>query len=834
MSLSSPPRWIFHMLNLFCPAHLAEEIEGDLTQKFLQDRNHYGRSRSILRLFLRTLMFFRPGIILRNNIMTTRREAILFQNHLATAMRHMQKNKVFSFITIFALSSSIAACLLIFQYASFELSFDRYYPKASNIYRVNLRTYEKGILRSESATLPVDALSEIRRNVTGIEASAQFATTAWWFTCSFTYHEGSISRTFNERNVAYATHGALDMFDIRIKSGNAKDALRSPFTVVISQSTATKYFGDEDPIGKVLHAKESSDVHDYTVSAVMEDQPMNSHYRNDILLSFASTDQNQYRKSFDSFAYILLNEFTLLNDVQAKMTSFAAKYPAPENTKYDIFLEPVADIHLYSIAENQLNDASDPNRIVFLLFIAFVVLALAWINYVNLSISRSFARAKEVGVRKTAGATYRQIAHQFLSETLVYNAISMAIGVGMVAVIAPWFYEYVGITFPWNKIYWSDLGLTGWIITGLFFAGMFISGFLPARVMASIPTVSVLKGKFTFMKSRGMFRRSSVVFQFACTIALLMAVIALNRQFGVMNEKDTGIDYKRTLVVLSPSNADSSFRTRLTQLRSSLQNHSVAEKVFTSGLIFETSEGWTAGVSREKNDERQVFYVNIIDPGFIDGYGLKLLAGRNFVAADYPVEKFFNKVEPIILNKTGTVRLGFMRPDDAIGTVMHWDGNACRIVGVIDDYYQRSMKKPLGPAIYTANDGSLLSIQLSPQAMGDNLKTTVLAIQSEWDKFFPENAFDYFMLADHYESLYTGERQLKNVFQFFCALAIAISCLGLVRAIALLFKPACERNEHSKGTWRTCETSHAFTDRGIFTDGGDSRSYRFAIDVVGN
>jgi putative ABC transport system permease protein len=767
------------MLNWFCPEHLVEEIEGDLTQKFHQDLNNYNRSRAVLRLFTRTLMFFRPGIILRNKMLKTHREAILFQSHIAMAIRHMQKNKLFSFITIFALSTSITACLLIFQYASFELSYDRHYPNASNLYRINLRTYENGILRSESAMIPVDALSQIRQQVPGIEASTQFATTAWWFTCSFTYRAGTTSRTFNERSVAYTTPAAIDIFDIKIKMGDVKSALVEPFTMIISESASIKYFGDEDPVGKVVHLRGSSDVHDYTVTAVMKDQPMNSHYRNDILLSLSSIDQNQYRKSFDSYAYVQLSKFTPLTDIQKKMTALAATYPAPDNTTYNIILEPVTDIHLYSVAEDQFSQPSDPDLIYFLLAVAFVVLALAWINYVNLSIARSFARAKEVGVRKTAGATYRQIAHQFLSETLVYNGLSIVIAVALVAISAPWFYDFVGIKFPWDRIYWSDLGSTGWILLAIFLGGMFISGFLPARLLASIPTIIVLKGIFTGGKHNGIFRRSSVVFQFSCAIALLMAVITFNRQFNVMRDKNAGIDFKRTMILLSPSNADSSFRTRLGLLRSTLQHQSVAEKVFTAGLVFETSEGWTAGVSREKNHERQTFYVNIIDPGFIDGYGLKLLAGRNFEVTDYPGEKFFQKVEPVILNKTGSARLGFVRPEDAIGTSIHWDGNECQVVGVIDDYYQRSMKKPMGPAIYTANDGSLLSLQLSPGAMGDNFRATVRTIQREWDKVFPENAFDYFMLADHYESLYSSERQLKNVFEFFCGLAIIISCLGL-------------------------------------------------------
>jgi putative ABC transport system permease protein len=725
-------------------------------------------------------MFFRPGIIVRNRIIKARREAILFQSHIATAIRHMQKNKIFTFITIFALSTSIAACLLIFQYASFELSYDKQYPDASNIYRVNLRTYEKGILRNESALTTVDVLSEIRQNVTGIETSAQFATTRWWFTCSFTYYQGNTSRTFNESAVAYTTNSAIDLFGMKIVAGEKKNALTQPFTAVLSGSAAKKYFGDEDPIGKVLHLRGSYQTHDFTVTAVMEDQPLNAHYRNEILLSLSSIDNAEYRKAFDGYSYVRLSDFTAREDLQQRLSAFAAKYPADENIKYDLVLEPVVDIHMHSVAEDQFND-STLTLVYFLLAIAFVVLALAWINYVNLSIARSFARAKEVGVRKTAGATYRQIAGQFLSETFVFNAISIFIAIILVAISAPWFYEFVGIKFPWDKLYWTQLGSTGWIVAAIFFGGMFISGYLPARLMAAIPTITVLKGRFTGAKNKGVLRHLSVVFQFSCAIALLMTVVTFNRQFKAMRAQETGIDFKRTMIVLSPSNADSTFRNRLAQLRTSLQNQSVAEKVFSAGLVFEIGEGWLAGMSREKDNKEstQSFYVNIIDPGFIEGYGLKLLAGRNFEVTDYPLKKFFQKVEPIILNRTGSQRLGFTRPEDAIGESVYWDGNECRVVGVIDDYYQRSTKVAMGPAVYTANDGSLLSVQLSAGATGDNLKETVVTIQREWDKFFPENAFDYFMLADHYESLYAGERQLKNVFEFFCALAIIISCLGL-------------------------------------------------------
>ena len=357
-----PPRWIFRILNWFCPEHLAEEIEGDLTQKFYHDLEGHSRSKAVFRLFVRTLSFFRPGIIVRNKMVKIGRELILYQNNIAIALRHIRKNKLFSFITIFALSTSIAACLLIFQYTSFELSYDRYYPNAEKVYRVNLRTYVDGVLRSESALSPFD-LSEAQQNVRGIEAFTEFGTTRWWFACSFTYRDGNTSRTFNESKVAYATPSAIDIFDIKIKSGSKTNALADPFTMMLSESAAKKYFGDEDPIGKVLHLRGSSDVHDYTVTAVMEDQPLNSHFSNDILLSFSSWDQAIYRKKWGVFGYVMLNQFSTFDEVQKNISAFAAKYPAPANTKYDIFLEPVTDIHLYSVAEDQFNGNTDVNLI---------------------------------------------------------------------------------------------------------------------------------------------------------------------------------------------------------------------------------------------------------------------------------------------------------------------------------------------------------------------------------------------------------------------------------------------------------------------------------------
>jgi putative ABC transport system permease protein len=779
MASSTPPRWIFRFLSWFCPTALFEEIEGDLIQKFNTDVVERGRMRATLKLITRTFAFFRPGIILRNKIHSSKRSAVLFWHNITIALRQIRRHKVFSAITIFGLAVSMAACLLIFQYASFELSYDRHHPNAENIYRLNLRTYNNGELRSESAAMPVDGLQQIRENIPGIDGSVTFKPTLWWFDCSFTYGHGEQSVTFNEKSVSYSEHSALDIFSYRLTKGDAARALIDPYTAIMSESTAEKYFGTEDPIGKVLHLRGSSDNHEYTVTGVFEDVAANTHFKNNILLSLSSIDGHEFRGSFNGYDYIVINDRTSLEAMQGKLTALAATYPGDPNQRFDVVMEPVTKIHLHSNAEDGATATGDPMMIYFLLGVAFVVLTLAWINYVNLAIARSFSRAREVGVRKTAGATHRQVASQFLTETLVYNIISFVIAAVLVITTARWFYGFVGITFPWNKMYWTELGLTGWIVAVVFCSGILLSGALPAGMMASIPTITVLKGKFQGMRGAVGGRRLSVVFQFVCAIALLMSVIAVNRQFEVMNEKDPGIDFRRTMLVKSPSNADSTFRTKLGQLRTTLQQQSVVDKVFTSASVFVEHEAWLGNIRLHKDLEPEKFLGIIIDPGFIEGYGLKLLAGRNFETADYPGNHFGDKIEPLILNMTGTVRLGFRSPDEAIGATIYWEDNECRVIGVISDFHHRSMKSALAPAFYTANNGPSLSLQLVSGTIENDMSATISTIKKEWDKFFPENAFEYVFLSDVYNNLYSTERQVKNAFSFFCTLAIIISCLGL-------------------------------------------------------
>jgi putative ABC transport system permease protein len=775
---STPPRWIFKVLRWFCPKEHYEEIEGDLIQQFHSDLGKRSVTRSKIRLIIKTLTFFRLEIIRRNQISYSQRPGILFANNVATAVRQMYHNKIFASITIFSLSASMVACFLIFQYAGFELSFDRQYPNLSNIYRLNLLTYEDNVLQTNSALLPVDARPTIKNSITGIEASVQIISTANWFDCSLTYRGGSTSITFNEKNVAYADTEVLNVFNYEMKAGNKTTALSDAYSVILSESAAIKYFGATDPTGKILHLRGSGDTHDYVVTGVMKNPPRNSHIPFDIFLSLSSMDNNPNRQTITSYVYIVSNDHTPVEQVHEKIRALAAAYPANPGQRFDIGMEPVSEIHLHSTAEDQPSLRTDPATVYLLLAIAFVVLMLAWINYTNLAIARSFARAKEVGIRKVSGATRSQIIVQFLTETLVYNVISIIITFCIVYISSPVFYRFVGISFPLDRLYWVNLGGTGWLIVTLVCAGIILSGVLPANFLASVSPANVLKGRFMAINKGLTFRRASVIFQFVCAIALMTAVITCNRQFRLLTAQHPGINFERTMMIKSPSNADSTFRNRLSQLSASLQQQSIVEKAFTGANIFLNDVGWTGNVKLEKAKNGEPYLINIIDPGFIEGYDLKLLAGRNFEVNDYPLHRFGDKIEPLILNRTGTARLGFANPIDAIGETVYWDNNKCRVVGVIEDFRQRSAKDAVGPALYTANNGSSLSLQLTASAMED-LSASILPIKREWDKFFPENGFDFFMLADFYSGLFQSERQMRNVFQFFCAIAIVISCLGL-------------------------------------------------------
>jgi len=707
----------------------------------------------------------------------------MLQKNLTLAFRQMRKDWPFSAINIFGLSISMGASFLIFQYALFELSYDRQYKNYQNIFRVTTTSYEGDFPRYPTALSSRDLAPALKEKFSEVLAAGRICTTGW-FDCTMSYLAKDQLIIFNEKKLRFADQTFLSLFHDRLIRGDVKTALAKSFTVVLSINTAKKYFGAEEALGKVIHLKGSGDEHDYTVTGVMPDPAANTHIDAEILLSANSINGHSIMPNLYVYTYILLNKGIDTEVFANKIQPIADQvFPPKDNIRTTLNLQPIPDIHLHSRLQDELKPNSNALSLYFLVAIAVVLLVIAWINYINLATSRAVQRAKEVGVRKVIGASRKQIVFQFVMEALLINGFGLLGAIAIVYFFAPAFYNFVGLSFPYQEVFKWNVNEIAASLLMLVVAGIGIAGFFPARVISSFHPIKVLKGKTFSTRSRFSFRQAAVVFQFTCAIFLVITVTVFNRQFNFVRSQDLGIDITRTIVAKSPSNIDSSYRFRLTGFKNQLRELAVIQSVATSSSVpGDLTDGWTGAIRKESDRATQDFGIYVIDPDFIPAYRLKLLAGRNFQGSDYPLEKFGQKLEPVILNRTATQRLGFEKPDEAIGEFIYWglrkEASRCVIVGVIEDYHQESLKEPIKPLFYTVLNGPTMTLKLTSDA-SKNRSQTLATIQKAWVRFFPDNPFDYSFLEDDYNSHYATDEQVINVFNAFCLLALIVSSLGI-------------------------------------------------------
>jgi putative ABC transport system permease protein len=706
----------------------------------------------------------------------------MISTYFTMAWRHIIKDKIFSIINICGLSVSMAVCFLIFQYAAFETGYDSYNINAGNIYRVTTERYENNLIISASA-LSSDLISQaFKDKILEIKQSGRLMSTRYWFDCTLKYTTQTKTYIFNERNLYFADPSILSMFSFDMKEGNAMNALQKPYSAVLSSLSAKKYFGAENPMGKMLHLKGSFDEHDYIVTGVMADLPADAHLDADILLSMSSLENNPYFKTFDTYTYIELIPHANEENIKHKVKNFIHKFlPTLEGNKtmLTLDLQPITDIHLYSSLADEIKPGGNAKSIYFLLLIAFVIVFIAWINYINLTTSRSISRAKEVGIRKVSGANRSQLIKQFLTESLILNVLSIIIASLLVYFLSPSFFLLTGISLHENifKIKITDTSVAVVII---FFLGIFLSGFYPAYSISSHNPASVLKGKFGVESGSFSLRKVLVIFQFTCAITLGIAVLLFNQQFRFMQSSDLGIEINKTIVVKAPTITDSSYLSHLSNFKYQLQANSIISSATTSSAIPGENIEWTGAVKKDLNSDANLnFTINVVDADFIASYKLKLLAGRNFEVSDFPGKKFGTKTEPVVLNREALKQLRLENSDEAIGSFIYWGNNKCIVIGVIDNFHQRSLKSALAPMLFTVNYGPNLSLKFGEAVNSENIEQSIQIINNAWNSFFPNDPFDYLFLDDFYNKQYANDKRIMTLFNFFCGLAVLVSCLGL-------------------------------------------------------
>ncbi|MEO8713359.1 MAG: ABC transporter permease, partial [Parafilimonas sp.] len=571
--------------------------------------------------------------------------------------------------------------------------------------------------------------------------------------------------------------------------GNPQTALNAPDKIILSESTAKKYFGNEDPLGKTLVNRNGEYVEPFQVAGIYKDFPSNSHLIMNYLVSYAtlgkelllSGDSSNSSETawgwYDFYVYIQLKPGVDYKQLEAKLPAFTDKYinsnewNKTNNRHYELHLIPLSDIHLYSNYNQEAEVNGNGQAVEFLFLIAIFIICIAWINYINLATARSVERAREVGVRKLLGALRSTLIRQFLTESFVLNIISLLLSLIIFFLLLHPFDlftgrdNYTGVAL--TKNYWL-------IFFALFFSGTFLSGLYPAFVLSGFKPVIVLKGAFKNSASGQLLRKSLIVVQFVTSVVLIAGTIIVFQQVGFMRNQELGEDINNTLIIKGPQTlADSLYQNTYQPFKSAVLQLPAIKNIAASTNVPGDEIYWTNGSKRLGADQSVVSLYNLgIDYDFIPSYDIKMAAGRNFS------KQFGTDNKTAIINETAAKLFGFKNAAAAIGERIKRGGDTLTLIGVTADFHQLGLQKNIDPIILvlTPNISNFYSLKVSEA----NMPQTIASLNQVWNKYFPKDPFNYFFLDESFGQQYKADILFGKVFGVFAFLAILIACFGLL------------------------------------------------------
>jgi len=712
----------------------------------------------------------------------------MFRNFLKIAIRSLTKHKGHALLNIFGLTVGITCCLLIFSYVAYERSYDTFNDKADRIFRVQDEEYQGGRLVVPCAAAMPGVAPAMKREFPEVEQAGRLRKIQLLL--------GNETRNirFKEPTVYYADGSMLDILHISLVTGNAKTALSGPGKIIISEDESRKYFGTQNPLGKTLSVYSSGKIRPLEVTGVFQNYPSNSHLKLSILVSYLTYSQvigsygnpnDVLETSFgwtDFYTYILLRKGTDPKRVQAKLPGFIDRHynDLPENKaegdRYSLSLMPLKDIHLYSHYTEEAEANGDGQSVTFLFLIAFFIICIAWINYINLATARSLERAREVGVRKVLGALRGELIGQFMLESLLLNLIALLAAVMITLTLTPLFANLSGRPLPFllnlPSVY------KGYFLI-LLLSGIFLSGIYPALVLSRYMPVTVLKGAFKNAAGGKWLRNGLIVGQFAASIILIAGTLIVYRQMHYMRNQDLGANISETMIIRGAFGGltDSSYQDIYHSFKDDILKVPGVKNITSSSGIIGEEILWSTNWNKVRGGSKQsviLFHLSV-DEDFIAGYGLKMLAGKPFSKA--PNEN----IKKIILNETAVHTLGYPTPQSAIGELISGgqDGmDSMQVAGVTADFHNEGLQKAIQPLVIFSNLRS--KGNYSVKIEGRNVASAVSSIKKVWDRHFASNPYDYFFLDEFFNRQYDENRRFGMVFGLFAILAIMISCFGLL------------------------------------------------------
>ncbi len=777
-----PPRWANRFLEWYCASHLIDEIQGDLREAHFHRQKELGSTKAGLWFIWDVIKFFRPSSF--SKYQTNSNQLKMFKDHIKLGFRIFRRNKVYSSINLSGLVLGITCCLLISLHVIGELSYDNFHP--DNTYRVVMDMFKKNELSGRSTPVYPSvgiALNEDFPEVQDFTRILPFGDGVY----SVQNEDGQLIR-FNEAKGVYADQNFFSMFGFELLKGNPDEVLSEPDHIVLSESAAKRYFGDADPVGKNISFRGRQTL---VVSGVMQDYPKNSHLQFDMITSLRSMDQFDEWKNnwgwYDFYTYIRVDPQTDMTLFSEKIDRLLLEKKKEINerlgTTQRLWLQHVPDIHLYSEGMSwDMGENGGSDQVYFLSAIAFLILIIAWVNFINLSTARAVKRSKEVGIRKVVGVEKRQLIIQFLTEAFLYNFFAVIIAIGFVLIAIPLISNAIDLSIDPYLLLSKEI-LIGIVV--LIFGGSLLSGLYPAFVLTSFKPVIVLKGSFYSRKASFGFRQLLVIFQFTISIILILGTILVVKQLRYMQNQSLGLDVKQTLVLRGPSSSrgENDLANRQELLQTQLEQNSIVKGFTVSSNIPGEENFWIGGFFTRESEGSNSCYIIAVDENFFNQFEIDLVAGRNFS------EDLQSDTASVILNKEALKLFGFSSAEAALGEVLNpGRRREWKVVGVVENYHQATLREELDPMAFFLSTGSnnFYSIKLNT----NDYRSVVASIEDQWDKIYPDNPFDFFFLDEFFNRQYKSDIQFNAVFISFAGLAIFVACLGLFGLVSFTVEQA--------------------------------------------
>ncbi len=693
----------------------------------------------------------------------------MLKNYLKIALRNVNRHRGYAFINIFGLAVGLACCLLILLFVQDELSFDRFHEKADRIYRVEMDIpAAQGTQRWDRALLPLgplmqDAFPEIERVVRLSHRDKRLI---------------QVDDTrFYEDAFVFAEPSFFEVFDFELLQGNPSDLAR-PYTVILTETMAAKYFGPDDPVGRTLEvaSRWEQQAEAYEVVGVMADIPHNSHVQARFLASFATLEAKAGDRLWRHIAatYLVLKPDHRPAELMAKFAPFEKTHIHTRFTEGTaLALMPLPRIHLYAQSSDDNALQGDIRYVYLFSAIALLILLIACINYMNLATARAARRAKEVGVRKVVGAHRLQLIYQFIGDSVLFTLIALVLALAFAQLLLPLFSDLM------NRPLSLDLR-AGWMLAMLAAIGLVVgvvAGSYPAFLLSRFRPVQVLKGHVRTTAWPAL-RKGLVVFQFIVTVALIACTLIIQRQMDYVQNTRLGFEKEQVVVIATQNRLD----TEAAAFKQVLEQNTAIRHVTLASHIPGYDRAFTYiapdGIEDYEGDPAtDVPFDHLwVDHDYVSTLNMEVVAGRNFSEA-FPSDA----AETILINETTARALGWQDP---IGkTITFPQRETKRVIGVLRDFHSESMKHSIRRMVVELKpDPTYVAVKLSPT----DLPTVLAFLETTWDRFVPSLPFEYSFLDEHFEAMYRAEQRLGMLFGVFAALAVFVACLGLFGLVAFI------------------------------------------------